>query len=229
LELSFQLRIEQPGAVSALPKVGLGMWPLFRQRLRDWYILLIGICLILPGLLLAAHETSPSQTASDSPPPRSQQESRSGNEQSPRPTAVQNDAPAQSPSEPKTVTKKAGPAAPPAPRSTPQPAQHQMQQTATNETKATTQAAATMDVNGDPAAGRQVFRKCQACHSLDPGKAMLGPSLAGIMGRKAGSLPNYNYSTAMKQANISWDVKKLDVSRRSAKSRSRQQDAFPRS
>ena len=33
---------------------------------------------------------------------------------------------------------------------------------------------------GDAAAGRQVFRKCQACHSLDAGKNGLGPSLAGI-------------------------------------------------
>ena len=37
---------------------------------------------------------------------------------------------------------------------------------------------------GDPVAGRLVFRKCQACHSLEPGKNILGPSLAGIVGRK---------------------------------------------
>ena len=46
---------------------------------------------------------------------------------------------------------------------------------------------------------------------MEPGKTILGPSLAGVMGRKAGSDPNYNYSPAMKQANIVWDAKTLDV------------------
>jgi len=46
---------------------------------------------------------------------------------------------------------------------------------------------------------------------MEPGKTILGPSLAGIMGRKAGSDPNYNYSPAMKQANIVWDAKTLDA------------------
>jgi len=64
---------------------------------------------------------------------------------------------------------------------------------------------------GDPVAGRLVFRKCQACHSMEPGKAILGPSLAGIIGRKAGSEAGYNYSPAMKQANIVWDAKMLDA------------------
>jgi len=66
-------------------------------------------------------------------------------------------------------------------------------------------------IGGDAAAGRQVFRKCQACHSLEPGKNMLGPSLADLIGRKAGSEVGYNYSTAMKQANITWDTKTLDA------------------
>ena len=64
---------------------------------------------------------------------------------------------------------------------------------------------------GDPAAGRQVFRKCQACHSLEPGKNILGPSLAGIIGRKAGSEAGYNYSPALKQADIVWDAGSLDA------------------
>ena len=72
-------------------------------------------------------------------------------------------------------------------------------------------AAAMPTTGGDAAAGRLVFRKCQACHSMEPGKTILGPSLAGIMGRKAGSDPSYNYSPAMKQANIVWDAKTLDA------------------
>jgi nitrite reductase (NO-forming) len=64
---------------------------------------------------------------------------------------------------------------------------------------------------GDPQAGRQVYRKCQACHSLEPGKNTVGPSLAGIVGQKAGNVPNFNYSPALKAANITWDVATLDA------------------
>src|SRR5262245_56341202 len=46
---------------------------------------------------------------------------------------------------------------------------------------------------------------------MEPGKNMLGPSLAGLLGRKAGSESGYNYSSAMKQANITWDAKTLDA------------------
>ena len=46
---------------------------------------------------------------------------------------------------------------------------------------------------------------------MEPGKTILGPSLAGILGRKAGSDPGYSYSPAMKQANIVWDAKSLDA------------------
>jgi nitrite reductase (NO-forming) len=63
---------------------------------------------------------------------------------------------------------------------------------------------------GDPAAGKLVFRKCQVCHSLEPGKDVLGPSLAGIIGRKSGAESNYAYSPAMKDANLTWDAKTLD-------------------
>ena len=48
------------------------------------------------------------------------------------------------------------------------------------------------------------------CHSLEPGKNILGPSLAGIVGRKAGAEPSYSYSAAMKQENIVWDANTLD-------------------
>ncbi|HYM04579.1 MAG TPA: copper-containing nitrite reductase [Stellaceae bacterium] len=64
---------------------------------------------------------------------------------------------------------------------------------------------------GDAAQGRAVFRKCQVCHSLDPGKNLLGPSLAGIFGAKSGSQPNFNYSDAMKHAGLTWDTATLDA------------------
>src|SRR5665213_4132151 len=63
---------------------------------------------------------------------------------------------------------------------------------------------------GDAGAGRQVFKKCQACHSLEPGKTILGPSLSGIVGRKSGAEPGFNYSPALKQAALTWDAATLD-------------------
>jgi len=63
---------------------------------------------------------------------------------------------------------------------------------------------------GDAVAGRQVFKKCEACHSLEPGKNLVGPSLAGVIGRRVGSVPSYDYSPAMKQANIIWTPATLD-------------------
>jgi nitrite reductase (NO-forming) len=67
-----------------------------------------------------------------------------------------------------------------------------------------------MSAAGDASAGRLVFRKCQACHSIEAGKNMLGPSLSGIIGRKAGTEAGYNYSPAMKSASIVWNTQTLD-------------------
>jgi len=72
-------------------------------------------------------------------------------------------------------------------------------------------ASAATGIPGDVAHGRQVFKKCQACHSMQPGKNMLGPSLANIIGTKAGEVPNYSFSQAMKQSGITWTPEKLDA------------------
>src|SRR5947209_1114646 len=45
--------------------------------------------------------------------------------------------------------------------------------------------------------GRKLFNKCKVCHTLDPGKNGVGPSLSGVLGRKAASVENYKYSPAM--------------------------------
>jgi len=42
------------------------------------------------------------------------------------------------------------------------------------------------------------------------GDNRLGPNLHNIIGRKAGSLPNFGYSSAMKGADFVWDTGKLD-------------------
>src|SRR5262249_42123537 len=64
--------------------------------------------------------------------------------------------------------------------------------------------------SGDAEQGRQVYRKCQACHSLEAGKNALGPSLAGIIGKKAASVPNYAYSEALRSSGLTWDMSTLD-------------------
>jgi cytochrome c len=60
----------------------------------------------------------------------------------------------------------------------------------------------------DPASGKQTFTACAACHSTT-GSDGVGPHLDGVVGRKAGSVSGFNYSRAMKQANIVWDAKSL--------------------
>ena len=56
----------------------------------------------------------------------------------------------------------------------------------------------------------QLFNNaCRTCHTIREGDNRLGPSLFNIVGRKAGSLPNYDYSSAMKNAGFAWDEAKL--------------------
>jgi cytochrome c len=64
---------------------------------------------------------------------------------------------------------------------------------------------------GDAAAGKQAYViTCSACHSAEPGVNKTGPSLAGIVGSKSGAVPGYNFSPALKAANITWDEEALD-------------------
>ncbi|MEO9188427.1 MAG: c-type cytochrome, partial [Acetobacteraceae bacterium] len=58
--------------------------------------------------------------------------------------------------------------------------------------------------------GQLVYRNCQACHSLEPGRTLIGPSLAGLFGRHSGTAPNFDYSPAMRKANIVWDETTLN-------------------
>ena len=64
--------------------------------------------------------------------------------------------------------------------------------------------------SGDPTAGEQVFRKCQACHSLEPARRTVGPHLKGVIGRTAGTVEGYNYSVAMKRSGVVWSPDVLD-------------------
>ena len=59
--------------------------------------------------------------------------------------------------------------------------------------------------------GQLLFNNaCRTCHSLKEGDNRLGPNLFKIVGRKAGALPNYGYSGAMKDADMVWDKATLD-------------------
>ena len=64
---------------------------------------------------------------------------------------------------------------------------------------------------GDPAAGKTAFEtQCAACHTTVVGKNGFGPSLAQVIGRRAGGLAGFTYSPAMAQAPLTWDEKTLD-------------------
>lgn len=58
----------------------------------------------------------------------------------------------------------------------------------------------------DVKAGESVFAQCRACHQVGPkARNLVGPELNGLIGRKAGSVPGYNYSSANKNSGLTWD------------------------
>ena len=59
--------------------------------------------------------------------------------------------------------------------------------------------------------GEKTFKKyCAACHTVEAGKNKIGPSLSGVVGRKAGSIDGFAYSEANKGSGVVWDEAKLD-------------------
>ncbi|MFM7347783.1 MAG: c-type cytochrome [Tagaea sp.] len=65
---------------------------------------------------------------------------------------------------------------------------------------------------GDAAAGAQVFRRiCSTCHiATAEGRRGVGPTLFGVVGRKAGTLEGFRYSEANKNSGIVWTPDVLD-------------------
>ena len=58
----------------------------------------------------------------------------------------------------------------------------------------------------DAQKGKAVFNVCLACHAIGPGaQTKIGPELNGIDGRKAGTVPNFDYSDANKNSGIVWN------------------------
>ena len=59
--------------------------------------------------------------------------------------------------------------------------------------------------------GEKVFKKCAACHSIaEGGKNKIGPALWGVLGRQAGSLPDYKYSKAMAAHGKKWSFEEMN-------------------
>lgn len=71
--------------------------------------------------------------------------------------------------------------------------------------------AADAQAAGDPAKGKTVYARCAACHDLNTGATRLGPSMKGVIGRKAGTVAGYAYSPAMKAKAITWNTQTLDA------------------
>ncbi|HET8731332.1 MAG TPA: cytochrome c family protein [Moraxellaceae bacterium] len=63
-------------------------------------------------------------------------------------------------------------------------------------------------LKGDAIRGKDIYARCGACHALEYDRT--GPRHCGLFGRRAGSVPGFSYSAAMRKSNIVWDGKSLD-------------------
>jgi len=64
--------------------------------------------------------------------------------------------------------------------------------------------------DGDVAAGKKIYaKKCKVCHSVKAGQNKMGPSMAGIFGKKAGST-NFRKYKGLKGSDIVWNQENLD-------------------
>lgn len=64
-------------------------------------------------------------------------------------------------------------------------------------------------LTGDAAKGEKVFGQCRTCHVVEAGVNRVGPSLWGVVGRKAGSIENFKYSPANKNSGFVWTEDQL--------------------
>ena len=70
---------------------------------------------------------------------------------------------------------------------------------------------ATATLAADPAAGEKVFKtQCGICHSVAAGQNRIGPTLFGVVGRPAGSVPGFNYTADHKKLGVTWDAATVD-------------------
>ena len=64
---------------------------------------------------------------------------------------------------------------------------------------------------GDAARGEKRFEECASCHMIESGANDVGPTLLGVFGRKAGEVPDFRYSPALKRSGITWTPQTLDT------------------
>jgi len=70
---------------------------------------------------------------------------------------------------------------------------------------------ATASLAADLAAGQRIFKtQCGICHAVAPGQNRIGPTLFGVVGRSAGSVPGFNYTADHKKLGVTWDAATLD-------------------
>jgi len=87
---------------------------------------------------------------------------------------------------------------------------------ASNETQTSSESSQTGNImalfaSTSAAEGAKVFKKCAACHSIaEGGKNKIGPALWGVLGRQAGSLPDYKYSKAMAAHGKKWSFEEMN-------------------
>jgi cytochrome c2 len=63
----------------------------------------------------------------------------------------------------------------------------------------------------DAQQGRAVFQtNCSICHTIQPNRTLIGPSLFGVVNRPAGQEPGFHYSDANKHSGLTWDPATLD-------------------
>lgn len=77
------------------------------------------------------------------------------------------------------------------------------------DSSTTNQGVTLASLTGNAAAGKSGFAQCTTCHVIDAGINKIGPSLNGIVGRKAGSLTGYTYSAANAAIGITWTKENL--------------------
>lgn len=84
-------------------------------------------------------------------------------------------------------------------------------ETPASESTAAGRSAASGDAASGDSAGQMAFNNhCRTCHSTDAGDNRLGPSLAGVVGRKAGSVDGFAYSQSLKSSGVTFDDATLD-------------------
>jgi cytochrome c len=102
-------------------------------------------------------------------------------------------------SETPAIAATATPSPSPSPSPKPSPTQ-------SASSKPAASAAATVAAASPPDA----FKQCSVCHSTEPGTTIIGPSLAGVYGTKAGEVAGFKFSDAMKNSGLTWNAATLD-------------------